>query len=87
MVTYVSDYEITKNSSGRIIKIVNIYSGEEVTMVWSYPVKVGVWGGVPQALYFSTAAERDAWMKGRDYCEKLSRRKIYSDMVRGARDY
>ena len=87
MITYDSDYEITKDYSGRIIKIVNIYSGKEVTMVWSYPIKVGVWGGVPETLHFPTAAERDAWMKGRDYCEKLSRRKIYSDMVRGARDY
>lgn len=84
MITYDCDYEITKDSSGRILKIVNIYSGKEVAMVWSYPVKINVWGGVPETLHFPTAAERSAWMKGRDYCEKLPRRKVYSDMIKGA---
>ena len=84
MVTYDSHYEITRNYSGRIIKIVNVYSGKEVTRVWAYPVEQAVWGGVPETMYFATAAERNAWMKGRDYCEKLPRRKVYSDMVKGA---
>lgn len=84
MITYDSHYEITRNYAGRILKIVNVYSGEEVTMAWSYPVKVGVWGGEPETLYFPTATERNAWMKGRDYCEKLPRRKVYSDMIKGA---
>ena len=83
MFTYDADYEIEKTPSGKIVKITNIYSGKEVTLVWPYPVKVGVWGGEPDTLYFPTAAERNAWMKGRDYCEKLPRRKVYSDMVRG----
>ena len=81
MITYDADYEIEKTPSGKIVKITNIYSGKEVTLVWSYPVKVSVWGGVPETHHFATAAERDAYMTGRDYCEKLPRRKVYSDMI------
>lgn len=51
--------------------------------VWAYPVKQAVWGGEPETYYFSSAAERDAYCRSHDYCDKLPCRKVDPDMVRG----
>lgn len=59
--------------------IINLSSRAVVTREWAYPVKQGVWGGYPETHYFRTPAEREAYMRTHDYCDKLPRCKVYSD--------
>lgn len=64
--------------------ITNMQTGEEVTRAWAYPVRQGVWGADgPITLYFASAAARDAYMAGHDYCDKLPRCKVESDCLEG----
>lgn len=61
--------------------ITNIQTGAQCERVWAYPVKQAVWGGVPETYYFSSAAARDQYMGKHDYCDKLPRCKVMSDMI------
>lgn len=69
-------YEVDDNGT-----IINIQTGKKVSRIWAYPVKQAVWGGVPNIHYFATLAARNAYMEGHDYCDKLQRCKVMSDMI------
>jgi len=70
-------YEIDDHAN----TITNIQTGAKVTRIWAYPVKQAVWGGVPNTLYFATSDDRDNYMADHDYCDKLPRCKVMTDMI------
>ena len=67
-----------KDASGTVR---NIETGKVVTLEWVYPVKQAVWGGASETYYFATVADRNAYCKAHDYCDKLPRCKVYSDCI------
>lgn len=70
-------YEVDDSNS----TVINLQTGAKVSRIWAYPVKQAVWGGSPTTYYFATSADRNAYMGVHDYCDKLPRCKVMSDMI------
>lgn len=82
MINYVNGdfgntYEVDTNTG--IIR--NAQTGVQVTSEWAYPLKQTVLGGVPETHYFRSSAARDEYISKNKYCDKLPRRKVFSDCI------
>ena len=62
-------------------EVISCSTNQPVERVWAYPVRQAVWGGVPEHLYFRSAEARKAYTARHDYCDKLPRCKVYSDIL------
>ena len=80
MTKYEGDYEFTLYGT-HVVKVVNRITRQEVTKVWAFPVKRSGYDSVPETHYFATSEERNAYYDDHDYCDKLPRCKVWSDMI------